>query len=398
MDGSNDGSDRPGGDNGGRRNEQKRNMVWVDNMRERYENLNRDLRAVQELRKPYLNEAQEQITRALGEEEYSIFTRMWASTDKARTLRRGTALISSLAGINGRSLEQPQVDAVAECLQAHVDQAAKLQVVIDAGVVAATVPRWRKPPVWLRGKGRLAQRVWPAMLILAYYIPVQMFVQPIFMAFNSKNFLETLKQDSRLQGWKIILQQDFSQHSQEDRLARGEQFPASSSPSSDQSAWSQTQTSWGSTSQSQPQDQGTNDSWDKQPSAAWGSTPQSQRQEQTPSDSWDSLDADDDASPIAPSHRVVTQPEPSDSAWDRLRQQAATQNKQLKQSSPNPQTPNRWSDLQTRGVGSPDSKDSYSYSSADLEKSTAKEQAQREFDQLLDRERQGEDQGNKRWW
>ncbi|KAK1759523.1 hypothetical protein QBC47DRAFT_372264 [Echria macrotheca] len=86
----------------------------------------------------------------------------------------------------------------------------------------------------------------------------------------------------------------------------------------------------------------------------------------------------------------------SGSAWDRLRKSAgvtsggAGQGEQRRQSS--------WEERRQRaqkgssGGGSDQSLDSYAYSQSDEERALAKEQAQREFDAMLERERRGSEQ------
>ena len=398
MDRSNDGNGHTGGDN--HDENRKKNMVYVDNFRERMAEMDRIVESLRAAALPYRQEARSQITSALGDEEYGLFYRIMG-IDKKKVLAKASGLAATIAGINDRSLEQPQVDAVVENMRDNVQSTVMLQATLDAGIVLSTIPRWKNVPPFLRRRGRLSL-AWPVILIVAYGIPVQLLLQPPAISVVSMRSAELLRQDSRFQGWDLDMTKGVSRIAQQQGQHTGSGAESSRGFSREQSPWAQASSSaWGSGSQSQTQDQGTNDSWSKQPAATWDSTPQSQKQEQTPSDSWDSADSYDDASPIAPSHKAA-QGESSGSAWDRIRQQAEGQSKQTPsrpQWSP-PASQSRdsgWGEDQDRGTGYQGSKESYTYSSADFEKSTAKEQAQREFDQLLDRERHGVDQGNKRW-
>ncbi|KAK3292695.1 uncharacterized protein B0H64DRAFT_235115 [Chaetomium fimeti] len=92
----------------------------------------------------------------------------------------------------------------------------------------------------------------------------------------------------------------------------------------------------------------------------------------------------DDASPVAPSQRErpsagSPQSPGGGSAWDRIRQQAKSEEGQ------------RWNprQQQNRTSGSQQTTDQYTYTPAEQEKAYAKEQAQKEFDAMLERERHG---------
>lgn len=94
----------------------------------------------------------------------------------------------------------------------------------------------------------------------------------------------------------------------------------------------------------------------------------------------------DDASPVAPSEQTNYSPQNSGqqggSAWDRIRGQA-----QAARGQPGSWAKKRQDEMTSRGAqdGS-----SYNYSTADEEKAYAKDQAQKEFDEMLERERRGQ--------
>ncbi|KAK3692832.1 hypothetical protein B0T22DRAFT_448293 [Podospora appendiculata] len=100
----------------------------------------------------------------------------------------------------------------------------------------------------------------------------------------------------------------------------------------------------------------------------------------------------DDASPTSPSaQRPAGSPAPSaggsgGSAWERLRQRGKTDDDSGAQDE---QTGAEQSWAERRRAQGSQNADAYSYSQADQDKAYAKEQAQREFDAMLERERRG---------
>lgn len=120
------------------------------------------------------------------------------------------------------------------------------------------------------------------------------------------------------------------------------------------------------------------------PSKPWTATqnPQTGRQDSYNQDSY----VFDDASPVAPSEQTNSSPQNSSqqsgSAWDRIRGQAQAARNQ----------PGSWAKKRQDEMTSRGSQDgtSYNYSTADEEKSYAKDQAQKEFDDMLERERRGQ--------
>ncbi|RYO74318.1 hypothetical protein DL766_002211 [Monosporascus sp. MC13-8B] len=140
---------------------------------------------------------------------------------------------------------------------------------------------------------------------------------------------------------------------------------------------------------------------------SWG-TPQAQQEEQRESNgpdyparnaSWDSSPLDDDASPVTPAARraeeAQAQRSPSGSAWDRLRQQTRSDTSDFTKGDSSG-SEKGWTRLrQDRApgtAGGPRSTEQYSYSRQDEEREKRnydREQAQKEFDALLESERRG---------
>lgn len=157
-------------------------------------------------------------------------------------------------------------------------------------------------------------------------------------------------------------------------------------------------------SSGQPYQQYPQQKWEESTSATepvgWASSEQTQKAAPTPSPTpWtatqnpqtgrqDSHNQEsyffDDASPVAPSEQSNSSPQKSSqqggSAWDRIRGQAA-------RNQPGSWAKKRQDEMTSRGAqdGS-----SYNYSTADEEKAYAKDQAQKEFDEMLERERRGQ--------
>ncbi|KAJ4161346.1 hypothetical protein NW765_006203 [Fusarium oxysporum] len=139
------------------------------------------------------------------------------------------------------------------------------------------------------------------------------------------------------------------------------------------------------------------------PTQSWDKTQSSTttQQSQQPNDDWSVLDDDDDASPIAASSRNKPVSSPAGSAWERIRQQSQGSTQQSDYQSrtwaAHSQTGSRQesqSGWGSRSAGS--SSDSFSFSKSDEDRAVAKEQAQDEFDRLVERERKGVDQ-EKAW-
>lgn len=138
-------------------------------------------------------------------------------------------------------------------------------------------------------------------------------------------------------------------------------------------------------------------------------TAQSQTSQQS-GDDWNVLDEEDGASPIAaPVRNQSTTTAPAGSSWERLRQQSRSGQQTQEQSEftsrggwasvgraqPQSQSESQsgWGSESSSSSEWAGSRDSYTYNSADEERALAKEQAQKEFDEMLEKERNGDQQG-----
>ncbi|EGO54658.1 hypothetical protein NEUTE1DRAFT_124863 [Neurospora tetrasperma FGSC 2508] len=139
---------------------------------------------------------------------------------------------------------------------------------------------------------------------------------------------------------------------------------------------------------------------------------QMQQQQQTQQSTYSHDDDDylfDDASPVAPAARgtgTVSSPvaQSSGSAWDRLRQQAMGAPAQAPGSTTaptaaiyvKPSQSRSWAERRAAAVGGGEGGLSHSYLETDQERALAKDQAQREFDAMLERERRGDGSSRRR--
>ena len=155
-------------------------------------------------------------------------------------------------------------------------------------------------------------------------------------------------------------------------------------------------------SSGQPPQQFSQPKWEEPASATapveWASSELSENATPTPTPmptSWTATQKDshsqesyvfDDASPVAPSEQSNSSSQNSNqqgsSAWDRIRGQA-----QAARNQPGSWAKKRQDEMTSRGA---QDGNSYNYSTADEEKAYAKDQAQKEFDEMLERERRGQ--------
>ncbi|KAJ5636342.1 uncharacterized protein N7484_009655 [Penicillium longicatenatum] len=100
--------------------------------------------------------------------------------------------------------------------------------------------------------------------------------------------------------------------------------------------------------------------------------------------------SDDDASPTAPEYRNTNPDGSPMSSWDRIRQQNASSRPQP----PMRQSPQAWGQSQNQPESAPiDTQDRY-----DFDKSREREQAQAEFDRMMEAERNASDEPTRRGW
>ena len=115
-------------------------------------------------------------------------------------------------------------------------------------------------------------------------------------------------------------------------------------------------------------------------------------------DAWDAPSDDlDDASPVAQPARAQASRSghPARSSWASIRQQ--TQQSQPQSSQARQRPSGGWADNSGTSPEYRGPQEGYTYSAADADKATPKDQAQQDFDKLLEKERHGVDQDRSSW-
>ncbi|KAH7275820.1 hypothetical protein FSOLCH5_005460 [Fusarium solani] len=305
-----------------------------------------------------------------------------------------TSRASGFASTLGRELEDQEVKAIAEYTlnNIHNNAAAKY---ITVGLAAYMTYRGRhtwqfpfyKPKLGGRFnpneatsiftnkkiRGRYPRFTWHTLRFTAYAAVTMLMVEPVFRTVNFIRVESAMAQDSRLEQFTKDASKRVEQVMANPTSAR---VPFKNNTPKEEGSWGNEDTD----RSDQPR---YNIPWNRTQVPAQ----QTQQTQESQSDDhdWDVLD-DDDASPVASSARNQPVSSVSGSAWDRIRQQSQQPQTQ--------QEPRGWapkSEPQSWG-SSTNSSDSYSFSSSDEEKPLAKEQAQQEFDKLVERERRGVDE------
>lgn len=308
--------------------------------------------------------------------------------------------VSGFAATLGRDLEDVETKAIAEHTldNIHTNAACKW---LTVGLAAYMTYRGRRTwqfPFYkpkMGGKfnpneatsifsnkkirGRYPRATWHTLRFTAYTAVTLLMVEPIFRVVNFIRTEQAMTHDSRLQQFT------------KDATARVEQVMTQGSPAQSNRRQSNNdqENPWASSEADTNRDSFSNDeSPYKDTPYVWEKAKQetSSSESQT-SSGWGTSNDEDDASPIASSR---TQPiSSSGSAWDRIRQQSQNNQQAQQQSNtwasrtqPNSQSQSSWDKTGTSG-------NDYTFSRSDEERSTAKEQAQQEFDQMLEQERRG---------
>lgn len=232
--------------------------------------------------------------------------------------------------------------------------------------------------------------LWHLFRFSAYYGAAWVIAEPIFQSINFMRQRTAMVNDPRLQS--IMKSKAID--------GEGDPF-ASASPSSqswaDQDSFSQPQTSSNTNGDSQSSWSTYGRSYPQQSAPQQSQQQQYQRQLQQPqqqqSDAWSSPITDDfdDASPVAPAARNDNTATYSGSAWDRVRQQSNTNRKpQQTQPRQEAQVQQPWGQAPQNNQwgGADDASPQQSWSTSQ-DTNGSKDQAQRQFDEMLDRERRG---------
>ncbi|KAL7803350.1 hypothetical protein V8C44DRAFT_344433 [Trichoderma aethiopicum] len=352
-------------------------------------------------RQQFEPQIREQIQRLFADYEAPLHARL-RGFGRAQTLALAESTVLSLAAVNNRPFADSETQALTEHFLSSVHNLLAWKWAMT-GFAAYLTYRgrrtWRFPfftPEFKRfspiGGSPGIKFMWHSARFAAYYTTLWVLGEPVFQGANFMRQRSAMERDPRLRSLlhdgKAQGATLFGVGSQENR----EQMSDAWESEAQNEAASQYRDSEQQQSQSAP----AQSSW-----ASYRGSTASSSQSSQPSPSWDAPVGDDfdDASPIAPSARDDTSSGSSGgSAWDRIRQQAQFQppSQQGRQTWEKPQSGGGWGSEADSGVPV-GSRDSYSFSKAEEEKSLAKEQAQREFDRLLERERAGADSERGAW-
>ncbi|KAG5756204.1 hypothetical protein H9Q69_004294 [Fusarium xylarioides] len=360
-------------------------------------------------RNQYEPRVKEQVTRYF--QEYS--PPFYASVIGYRrdwNLLVATSRVSGFAATLGRDLEDVEAKAIAEYTldNIHTNAGLKWLSVALAGYMTYRGRRtWQfpfyKPKLGGRFnpneatsiftnkkiRGAYPRATWHCLRFTAYAAVIMLMIEPAFRAVSFIRTEAAMTNDPRLKQFTKDAAERVKDVMSNPTISRAPFTGRDVHKSDENDPWASNDSS-NTSSESRYQPAPT-ESWDKAQSST--TTQQSQR----PNDDWSVLDDDDDASPIAASSRNKPASPPAGSAWERIRQQSQGPPQQSdyqsrtwatrSQIGSQPESQSGWG---SRSAGS--SSDSFSFSKSDEERAVAKEQAQDEFDRLVERERKGVDQ------
>jgi len=338
-----------------------------------------------------------------------------------------TVMVSSLA--IGRKLEPSETDALAEISARRFANDAfysPAYLVMAAGFTWRTTDKFGFPfytpkPAsfdpnvfphkripWLTGQN--AFMMWHGVRFSAYSLLTRLWVSPVLAFLNYSQFVLGMQKDTRLGEFR----KDLDRYLKNSRkglperpdMSDGHQRSPPSPFSRPRGQQQQQQQQQQYQQQRPPQEEQFQEYGASAPSYG-GSSPYPpipaptrtphQQQQQSSSDDDDSY-LFDDTSPVSPAARnaqAAASTSPGyrgnsntgggGSAWDRVRQQSASGDATGNTTGQAPASSWRQRQQQQQQQG-----EQYSYSQADEEKAYAKEQAQREFDAMLEREQRGQ--------
>ncbi|KAF4978773.1 hypothetical protein FZEAL_4887 [Fusarium zealandicum] len=358
-------------------------------------------------RNQYQPRVQNQIQRQFHEYSPPVYASV-IGFRRDRNLLVATSRVSGFASTLGRDLDDQETKAITEYTLDNIHNNAALKW-FTLGLAAYLTYRGRrtwqfpfyKPKMNSRFNpneatslfskkkihGRYPRFTWHTLRFTAYAAVTMLMVEPLFRAANFIRTEAAMTQDSRLKQFTKDASQRVEQVMANPPASRVPFTGNNAHRDEDGDSWASNEDN--SRSADSYQQASSPPSWsDSQPSA---SSTQSQQSDHD----WDVLDDEDDASPIASSARK--QPASlAGSAWDRVRQQSQGRQQQqpdhesrgwASQSQTESQPQSGWGN---NSAGSPN--DGFSFSRSDEERSLAKEQAQQDFDKLIERERKGVDQ------
>ncbi|KAG6005086.1 hypothetical protein E4U21_000413 [Claviceps maximensis] len=376
-------------------------------------------------RQQYQPQIHEQIQRLFAEYEAPFYARL-RGFGRTQTLAVAETTVLGLAAGTDRNLSDTETQALTEHFLSSVHNVLAWKWFMT-GLAGYLTYRGRqtmrfpffKPIVGGSGRfdpitgGPQVRIMWHTARFAAYYSAFWLIGDPIFQGVNFLRQSYSLNRDPRLgpllrEGRKMADQtlggasQDTFGQQQQQQQQYGDAWQPTDAQQEQQQNYSSGE-NYQSTSQAvRAQTQEKWASYRRQPEPS----------QQSVSKSWDLTDDVDDASPIAPSARSQSESTRTygGSAWDRVRQQTHS-NTQRQDGAQNQKTWEQRAQSNTAGgaagswatedEASPQyrgDKDTYSFSTTtDREEAVARRQAQKEFDELVERERGGADQERGSW-
>ncbi|KAK3191424.1 hypothetical protein K4F52_002635 [Lecanicillium sp. MT-2017a] len=424
MDGPNSGGSPSG--SGGQK--PANNAEYTHQVREAMNERRRNVTQALNHFRPHVHD---QMNRLFSSYEAPLYARLRGFTS-SRTIALAESSITALAAGSNRSFDDQETQALAEYVITGVNRnvVCKWALTAFAGYMTYRGRKtFRFPFITPAGGGLFdpfkgpstTKMGWHMARFAAYNVFAWVAIEPMFQMANMVSQKSAMMADPRLRSVMKSVergQQPASMPGQmqgqgQDTSQWGGQEASSSeysySPQQQQPQQSSTEQPYYQSPQSYSQPQ----SQPQQQQSSWTSYSQptsSQSQQQQPNDAWGSSAVEDfdDASPVAPGHGGGSQ---GGSAWDRVRQQSQQQSsrrqqpryQQQQQQQPQQQwgqqqsQSNEWGNVDDASPQRSPVSESYTYSAADEERVTAKTQAQKEFDALVERERYGVEQGQSGW-
>lgn len=308
------------------------------------------------------------------------------------------ARIMAGSALTGRELTQPEKDALSQHYAKFLNTQAYDTPIVAVSTLALYrgtyakygFPFWtpkadkfnpnKFPLVPKQYEGEAVQKIWHGLRLLAWFTGCKFVVSVFLVSYSLSVYVANTIPDPRLRDYHQAAKARLQQQRRPAALQPGQQTPPGFPDGQESSS------PWASTEQSNQDSQST-----------WPGTqsPQPERA-QAPSRDDDPY-IFDDASPVAPTQqqKAASQQSTQGSAWDRIRSQVRPGSAAQGQGSAG-QT-STWEQKREDEPTSRDAREgtSFSFSSGDEEKSYAKEQAQKDFDEMLERERRGEASGRR---
>ncbi|KAJ4393570.1 hypothetical protein N0V93_002783 [Gnomoniopsis smithogilvyi] len=313
--------------------------------------------------------------------------------------RKIASQVMASSAVAGRGLTQPEKDALSQ----HFAKFLVIQAWDAPVILASTIACYRGTyakygfPLWTPKPDKfnpnkfpfvsadipkeVAQKSWHALRLLAWGAGCKFVVSIFFFSYAVSTFVAGSNTDPRLRDYHEAIKAKISQRRRQGGLNSGQQSSSGLSDAQEPiSPWANT-------------DQSTQEP----PQSPWPVAQSSPPERTEDNSSDDEPYIFDDASPVAPTEqgKALPQQRGQGSAWDRIRSQVSPGGAAQSRGSTGQNSAWARKREQDRTSQSAREGGSFNFSSEDEEKSYAKDQAQRDFDAMLERERRGEASGRR---